>query len=386
MRPIDDTGLMFAFDPAANERHFHGEEGLLPLWVAEPYLPLAPAIVNAMTRRASTGWYGYESRPAELLSAFWDWMDRRHGWSAGGLDSTVSPSVGTSIAGLVDLYTSPGDGVILQPPVFTDFKPLVRRHGREPIRNSLILEDGRYSMDLQGLERIASEPTTTALILCNPHNPVGRAWNVAELRSLAQVCSSNGVAVISDEIHADVVLGEASFTPFAFAASKTGVRWAATHGPVKTFGLAGVADTLVVTEDEEITAGFRKLSSRLHLTRNNVFGIAAAQAGYLHGDDWLDEFISSVESNVHILEDCLPEAIRVIRPEATYLAWLDFRALGLDVPELAAWLTTEARLAISQGHWFGREGAGFARMTIAVEESVVTEAAHRLRSAVARLH
>jgi len=370
-------------DPRLFDRLFGSSEGVLPLWIAEPYVPLSPAVSEALKERAAEGWYGYETRPREVLDIFWNWMERRHGWDGSGLITSVSPSIGTSIGVLVGLLAEEDDGVILQPPVFTDFKPLIKRAGREPTRNPLRLEKGSYTMNREDLAARASKPENKVLILCNPHNPVGRVWTVEELKAVAEICSAEGVTVISDEIHADLALSPNHFVPFATAAEGSGVRWAATHGPIKTFGVAGVADTFLITDDEELSAGFRSMTERLHLTRNNVFALAATKAGYLAGDEWVDELLALVADNVEALEQGLPGEVDLINPEGTYLAWLDLRQLEMDVPELAKWLVGEARLALSLGHWFGREGAGFARMTIAVDPVIIDEAVGRLRTALA---
>ena len=387
MDPLQQAGTaaMRATDTEALERLFGSADDLLPLWIAEPYVPLAPEIVAAVTNRAAEGWYGYETRPPEILAAFWNWMDRRHNWLGTGLEVSVSPSVGTSIGAVIEMVTDPGDGVILQPPVFTDFKPLIRRQKREPVRNSLVLSDGRYTMDFEGLAHLASVPENKVMILCNPHNPVGRVWDEDELGQISSICAANDVLVVADEIHADLALRPYRFTPFAKAAQDSGVRWASIHGPIKTFGIAGLADTFLITDDADIAQGFRSLSKRMHLTRNNVFGLAATKAGYEHGDAWVDQLLDQVMANLDTLKDGLPEGVELISSEATYLAWLDFRQLGLEVPELSSWLSKEASLALSPGHWFGREGAGFARMSIAVNGAVINDAVDRIRSAVDRI-
>ncbi len=380
--PVTELGSAFATSEAAHTRFFPDGSNLLPLWLAEPYLPLWSGVVKAVQARAAEGWYGYEERPADLAEAFRDWTMERYGWNTDGLAMLVSPSIGTSIGVLLDLLTQPGDGVILQPPVFTDFKPLVRRASRQVIRNSLVLADGRYEMDLEALATVAADPTVNAMILCNPHNPVGRVWSVRELARVASVCAEHDVFVIADEIHADLMLPPHRFTPFAAVAAGSGVRWAALHGPLKTFGVAGLCDTLLITDDEEAKAGFQARNRALHLNRTNVLGVAAFRAGYESGGPWLDEMLRRVASNVETLRRDLPHPITVIEPEATYLAWLDLRGLGMEVPQLATWLTSQAGLALSPGHWFGREGAGFARMSIAVEPNVLAEAIHRLAAAV----
>ncbi|MGI9647781.1 MAG: MalY/PatB family protein [Acidimicrobiia bacterium] len=372
-----------AADPAGLSRLFGTDEGLLPLWIAEPYLPLAPGVVAAVRERAEADWYGYEIRPRRIVEAFWAWATERHGWAQDGLTTSVSPSVGTSIGVLLEQITAPDNGVILQPPVFTDFKPLIVSAGRRLIKNPLNLTSTGYRMDLEGLEAAAADSRTTALILCNPHNPVGRVWTRDELAAVAAICQRQGVFVIADEIHADLALANHAFTPFAAVAAESGVRWAATHGPIKTFGLAGVCDTLLITDDEEAADLFRARSSQLHLTRNNVFALTATEAAYTTGGPWVDDLMELAAANFALLADDLPPGIKLVEPEGTYLAWLDFRDLGLDVPSLVAWLTA-AGLALSPGHWFGREGAGFARMTIAAPTSQIEDAIGRLAAAVGR--
>ena len=357
-------------------------DGLLPLWIAEPYVALAPQITASLEARADVGWYGYEARPEGLADTFWAWMAARHDWEGSHLHTSVSPSVGTSIGVLIEQHTESGNGVILQPPVFTDFKPLVVAAGRSVVRNALELTDGDYVIDFDDLETKAADPTTRLMILCNPHNPVGRLWSESDLARVARICAANDVFVIADEIHADLALAAHSFTPFATAAADTGVSWAATHGPIKTFGLAGVCDTLLVTDNEDVAKAFRKMSSRLHLTRNNVFAMTAFETAYRTGGKWLDGLLELVAGNVALLADGLPDGIGIVQPEATYLAWLDFRKVELGVPELARWLAG-AGLALSPGHWFGREGAGFARMTIATPRPQIEEAIARLTKALA---
>ena len=374
-----------ASDPDSLSRIFDEDDSLLPLWIAEPYVGLSPVITQALQDRGATGWYGYETRSDEVLGSFWAWMTSRHGWSRGDLQAVVSPSVGTSIGVLIEALTDEGDGVILQPPVYTGFKPLVSKLRRSIARNPLVWKDDGYRMDLADLELKASDPATKMMILCNPHNPVGRVWTPTELEAVADICSRHDVFVLADEIHADIILPPHGFTPFASVTTGVRVRWAATHGPIKTFGVAGVCDTLIVTDDEETIECFGRRSSQLHLTRNNVFGVAAFEAGYRAGGPWLDGFIDEIATNFAQLGGGLPDGIELVEAEGTYLAWLDFRSLGMGVSELRAWLSSEARLALSLGHWFGREGAGFARMTVAARPEVIGEAIGRLVAAVDRI-
>lgn len=372
----------FAPSEQAHKQRFPGGRDLLSLWVAEPYVPAAPVIQDALSRRANVPWYGYENASATRTADFWAWMQRRHGWRQEGLHVTDSHSVGTSVGGLIELFTEVGDSVILQPPVFTGFKDLITSAGRRILRNPLTLQDGCYRMDFEGLAELAARPEARMLILCNPHNPVGRAWSLAELENLAAICSEHEVFVVADEIHADLTLGTHSFVPFATAVPDE-QRWAATHGPNKSFGLGGLADSVLIAADS-VTERFRALSSRLQLSRGNVLSSVATSAAYQHGDDWLDELLALTESNVELLVDRLPDELALLPTEATYLGWLDFRELGLPAPDLQRWLVESARLALSPGHWFGREGSGFARMTLAAPSAVVAQAADQLREALQR--
>lgn len=372
-------------DPASLNRHFGTTHALLPLWIAEPSIDLAPGVTEALRGRADVGWYGYEIRPESIIAAFWDWMMTRHRWDGSKLHTSVSPSVGTSIGVLIEQLTEPGDGVILQPPVFTDFKTLITAGGRTAVRNPLVSTGDGYRIDFDDLVLKASDPANRMLILCSPHNPVGRVWTSEELRTVARICSEHDVFVLADEIHADLAIAPHKFVPFAAAAAGFDARWAATHGPIKTFGLAGVCDTLLVTDSDDVAGRFDSRSSQLHLTRNNVFGLAAFEAAYRSGATWLEDFLGLIAGNIDLLEEQLPERIKLRAPQGTYLAWLDLRNLGLEVPEIPTWLASSAGLALSPGHWFGREGAGFARMTIAAPSTTIEHAADRLTMATAQL-
>jgi putative C-S lyase len=377
------TSTSVAANPSRLTELFGTSDGLLPLWIAEPYVELAPEITAVLEARAGKGWYGYEPRPRALFDAFWAWMAARHGWEGACLHSLVSPSVATSIAVLIEQHSERGEGVILQPPVYTEFKPLVTSANRSVVRNPLRLTESGYRMNMDDLATKAADPNNRMLILCNPHNPVGRVWTSEELADVAAICGEHQVFVVADEIHADVMLPPFRFTPFATAAKSSRVKWAATHGPIKTFGLAGVCDSVLATGDEDVAERFRTRCSHLHLNRNNVFGVAAFEAAYRTDGAWLDGLVDRVASNIALLEEGLPDGIELSAPEGTYLAWLDFRKLGMDVPVLSEWLVSSAHLALSPGHWFGREGAGFARMTIAAPGAQIEEAIGRLSRAVA---
>jgi cystathionine beta-lyase len=205
-------------------------------------------------------------------------------------------------------------------------------------------------------------------------------WDPHELAAVAEVCARHDVVVVADEIHGDLALPHHPWTPFGAATGGDGPRWVSLHGPTKTFGLAGVCDTLLVSPDAAILAGFERQSSQFHLTRNNVFGLASIEAAYEEGGSWVDGLMELVEANADILRTGLPDDIRLVELEGTYLAWLDLRRLDPDIGGMAGWLAREAGIAVSPGHWFGREGAGFARLTIAVPPAWIEQAVEGLRS------
>ena len=230
-------------DPETLERHFGTDEDLIPLWIAEPSVDLAPEVVEVLKARGATGWYGYETRPARSSKRSESWMAHRHGWDISELHTLVSPSVGTSIGVLIEEVTEPGDGVMLQPPVFTDFKTLIASGDRLAVRSPLVLTDEGYRIDFDDLEAKASERRNRMLILCSPHNPVGRVWSRSELdrlRPSVPNTTSSSWPTKSTRISRS---RHTPSSPLRVAAEAHDVSWAAAHGPIKTFGLAGVCDT-----------------------------------------------------------------------------------------------------------------------------------------------
>lgn len=361
-----------------------GEKDLWPSWVADMDFQASRHVQDALARRVEHGVYGYESSGTELPAAVAAWYENRHRWSFDPGHILFSPRTLSSITALVSLFSDDGDGVIVQPPVFYDFKLILNQNNRRMVKNPLKLENGIYRMDFENLEKAAADPNNKLLILCNPHNPIGRVWSWEDLSKLSEICIANDVFIIADEIHGDITYLR-RYTPLASISDAAADNCATCISPIKSFNLAGVANSMIVTADEEKRSQCKNWYSRLEVNKNNVFATAAMLAAYTRGENWLDGVIEYLRENIETLENFLRRkipSVKLVEPEGTYLLWLDFRELGLDAKQLETFLVQKARIAGNPGHWFGREGAGFARINIACPRRFLLRALTNLETAV----
>jgi cystathionine beta-lyase len=366
-------------------KEYFGSGDVLPMWVADMEFLAPPAVIDSLRKRAEHGIFGYEYKRDGYSDAIVRWYRNRHQWSIAQEEIESCPSVLSAIAVLINQHTEKGDGIIIQPPVFFEFRLVIRRNGRRIVRNPLKVEDGRYQMDFADLEEKAANPKNKMMIICNPHNPIGRVWTREELARAGEICRRHNVLVISDEIHGDIVYGTNRYTPFVSISPELAQMSFACLSPAKTFNIAGMVDAMAAIPNETYRQRFHDFTHRLHMNRTDVFTSAAIEAAYSEGGHWLDELLAYLESNVDFLRSYLGEnlpQVKLIEPEGTYLVWLDFRELGLKRKELARFLAEEARLALNPGYWFGREGSGYARMNIACPRSMLNEAMARLTRAI----
>lgn len=381
-RRVDLTGFG-SVKQEATSRIF-GESDLLPLWVADMDFPGPQEVIEALRRRVDAGIYGYSYRADALDDAVIGWMDRRHGWTIRKEWICHSPGVVTALAACVQSFTSEGDAIIIQPPVYPPFSKVVTESGRKLVTNPLRLTDGRYEMDLTDLEAKIEANGAKMFILCSPHNPVGRVWSVDELEALIAICRRHGVMIVSDEIHADLALPPHRHTVLAKLLAED-ERFVICMAPSKTFNMAGLQSSFIIIPNEEIRKAFTGYMERLHIGGANAMALTAAEAAYRHGDEWLDQVLGYIAGNVdYLLEyvgEHLPE-VKAIRPEGTYLVWLDFRAYGLSPVQLSDWMTKKAKVALNAGHQFGTEGEGFMRLNAAAPRAMLEEALQRIRKAL----
>lgn len=361
-----------------------GRDDLWPSWVADMDFKSAPTIQNALTDRLNHGVFGYESNEQTLKQAIVKWYQQQHNWTFHPDQIQFSPRTLASIAVLISLFTQPNEGIIIQPPVFYDFKLLIKAQDRRLIKNPLILEQGQYKMDFDHLESLAEKQENTLLILCNPHNPIGRVWSRSELFRLHEICYQYGVFVVADEIHGDLAY-QKPYTAFASLSESAADHSATCISPNKSFNLAGVSNSMIVIQDEARHHACKAWFNRYEINKNNVFSNTALLSAYTDGLVWLNQLKVYLQENIATLKTFLNQhipSVGLIEPEGTYLLWLDFRKLEMDAKELELFLSEQAHIASNPGHWFGREGAGFARINIACPRNVLLHALQNLEKAV----
>lgn len=363
---------------------YFGTEEVNPMWVADMDFKTPDFIVSAIKRRAGHEIYGYTLHPASFYQAAVQWFAQRHNWtiSAGHLQFT--PGVVPALALCVLAYTSPGDKVIIQPPVYHPFFSVVKNNGRQLVENPLTEKNGRYYMDFDDLRR-KIDKRTKALILCSPHNPVGRVWTKEELRLLCDICYKNNVLIISDEIHCDLVFEPHKHIPTAKISKEIANMTVTCIAPSKTFNMAGLSTSLFHSSNPELLADFKKTAENLFIHHGNLFGITALEAAYNYGNDWLDQLLDYLNGNIEFAIDFIKKrmpVIKVQKPEATYLLWLDFRHLGLKPEELKQLMINEAKVGMNDGISFGEQGTGFQRLNVACPREILKNALEHIEKAI----
>lgn len=363
-----------------------GVSDVLPMWVADMDFRAPPEVVEAVVERARHGIYGYPRRDVSYYNAIVNWMRRRHGWEIQRDWIVDVPGVVTALDIAVHALTHPGDKVIVQPPVYFPFFSVVKDHGRQMVSNPLRLNNRRYSMDLAGMEA-QCDSRTKAIILCSPHNPTGRVWTPQELADLGDVCTRKDLLIFSDEIHSDLILREHRHTPLAMLSEELADRSLTFIAPSKTFNVPGLCTAAVIIPNPKLRASYRKAVESFGLL-GNVFGITALEAAYEQGEEWLEQLLAYLQGNIEFAMRYIGEripGIAPVRPEGTYLLWLDCRGLGLDNAGLRDLFLKKARVALNDGPTFGQGGDGFQRMNLGCPRSVVEQGLKRMEAAVKEL-
>jgi cystathionine beta-lyase len=356
-----------------------GRDDVLPMWVADMDFRVAPGIIAAARECCDRGVFGYTFRSDEAMDAFIDWTRVRHGWSVEREWIGSMPGIITALPVGVRVFTREGDRVVILPPVYPPFFSAVTGNGRELASCPLVVEGGRYVIDWPCLEREITG--ARLLVMCNPHNPVGRAWTREELTRVGELCARHGVTILSDEIHADLALFDNRHVAMASLSDEIAAVTVTMMAPSKTFNIAGMMNSVIVIPDEGRRALFAREVERLHLDTGNIFGHVTMKAAYRHGGPWVDAARRYIEGNVRLVEEFLRErlpGVTMIPPEASFLLWLDFRGTGLSHEEVGRRLVEGARLGLNDGLEFGPEGRGFRRMNVGTPRAVVREAMERL--------
>lgn len=360
--------------------NFFGNPDLLPLWVADMDFRTPDFIVDAIKKRAEHEIYGYTFRPETYNLSIVNWLKSRHNWEIKPEWISFSPGVVAGLTLAIEAFSSPGDGVILQPPVYFPFFDSIKGSGRTLIENPLKLENGRYYFDFDDLkQKITSN--TKLLLLSNPHNPGGMAWNKEELSELARICLDKKILIVSDEIHSDLIFPGFKHTPLAAISEEIAQNCVTLMAPSKTFNTAGLTTSFLVIPNKRHFVAYEREMRLPHLHMGNIFGTVALEAAYTHGTEWLSQLISYLHENYRILEkffaENMPE-VKVMKPEATYLIWIDFSAYGISDDELNRKLI-EGGVGLNRGTQFGKQGSGFMRMNIGCPRATLLEALERIR-------
>ncbi len=362
-----------------------GREDLIPLWVADMDFLSPPEVTEALRERTEHGLFGYTLPSDGYYNSIINWLDKRHNYTVKQEEITFVPGVVKGFAFAMDAFTKEGDAVIIQPPVYHPFHLVTQDLNRNLINNPLILENGEYRMDFEGLKTLIKENDAKMLIFCSPHNPVGRVWNKAELMELADICYDNNVLVVSDEIHSDFALNGHTHLPFATVSDKARENSITLMAPSKTFNIAGIVSSYAIIHNKEIQDKYLGFLAPRELDKGTIYAYTATEAAYDKGGEWLDAVLKYIESNIEFVDNYLKEfipQIKIINPEAMFLLWLDCRDLGLSHDDLEDLFVNKARLALNSGSMFGEVGEGFMRLNVGVPQSVLKEALKNLRNAL----
>ena len=378
----DDPGRQIRTDM------FRGADRVLPLWVADMDFKSPQPVIDALVARAQHGIYGYTAIGRSYYEAVINWMRRRHGWEIKREWICTAPGVVPALKAAVRAFVPPGGKVIVQPPVYYPFFSTISDNDAQILSNPLIYENGRYRMDFEDLAQKASQVDVHMILLCSPHNPIGRVWNQAELERLGEICLANDVLVVADELHADLVFNNAVFTPFGKISKEFQQNSIICTAGSKTFNIAGIRASNIIIADRHRCEVYQKTLDSGGLGSINLFGTIALEAAYNHGEEWLEQLLDYVQGNYDYLCDFFAERfpdINVTPLEGTYLAWVDFSSLGLDEKRLRQLMLHEARVYLDEGYIFGEGGEGFERVNLACPRSILAEALTRIERTINKL-
>lgn len=361
-----------------------GDADLAPLWVADMDFQCPPEVREALSDKLSHGVLGYPTVPDSLFEAIINWEKTRHGWDVKKDWISWAPGVVAGLAFSLMAYTKPGDGVIIQTPVYPPFHETIELSGRRIVKNPLKRLNGKYTFDLEHLEKIVT-PNCRVLILCSPHNPVMRVWTREELSALADLAKRKNMLILADEIHQDIIFKDAKQICFADISEDAANRSLTFIAPSKTFNLAGLASSVAVIPNEFLRGQYQAILQRLHLFRLNMMGLIATEEAYATGAQWCDEMMEYMEGNRELVETFIRERMpkaEMDHPEGTYIFWIDFRGYGLSGDKLQNFLIKEAKVAMNDGRSFGTEGNGFARLNIGTTRAQLKEGLERIAKAL----
>jgi len=360
-----------------------GTADVIPLWVADMDFRTAQPIIDACVKRAQEGIWGYTSRPASYFEAVQAWEEKYYGWSPDTKLMSWGLGVVQAMAALMKIYSMPGDKVLIQTPVYSEFYDIPEAIGRIIVENQLVEKDGTWSVDFDDFTKKAKE--CKVFLLCNPHNPLGKVWNPEDLRKMAEICIDNHVLVISDEIHSDLIFHGKKHTRTATLSKKIADNIVTCVSVTKTFNLAGLQASTTIFPNASIKKDFDKYWNSMDIHRNNAFSSVAVETAYREGREWLEQLLVYISANFDFVNEYCKKYIPKIKPnmpDATYLMWLDCRNLGMTNEELRDFMIHKAKIGLNEGYTFGRSLSGFMRLNVACPRVTLEKALKQLKDAV----
>jgi len=363
-----------------------GRDDLLPMWVADMDFPSPPQVVEALVRRAKHPVYGYTYRSDAFYEAFIGWLAQRHGWNVNRDWLSDAPGVIPGIVLCVEAFTEPGDQILIQTPVYRPFFQVVQRTGRQLVESPLVLDTGRYVMDFTDV-RAKFAQGVKMMILCSPHNPVGRVWTENELRCLGELCLEYNVKIVVDEIWSDLVFRPHKHYSLAALSPQLAAQTITCMAPSKTFNIAGLNTAVIIIPNAQWKQQYDSAIRRAHLSSGNVFGITAFTAAYTNGAEWLDQLLQVLQQNRDLAVAELNDyfGTQVYPPEGTYLLWLDFRSICPDPELLMHALINYGKVGLSNGLAFGNNGRGFFRLNFGCPQTVLMDGLTRIKRTLEHL-
>jgi len=363
-----------------------GREDVIPLWVADMDFAAPDAVVQALVQRARHPAYGYSLYPDSLYDAMTGWYRDRHRWTIERDWILMVPGVVPSLHAAAMAFAEPGEGIIIQPPVYPPFFSAIRKTGRRVIENPLVEDEGDYRMDLDHLEACAAQADARILQLCSPHNPVGRVWTKDELQAVLDIARRHDLMVVSDEIHCDLTYPDKPDHHMLGRLATAADALITTVAPSKSFNMPGLGLSALVVPNREHRQAMKTVFDSMHMLQCNPFSLTGFEAGYRHGAGWLDELLVYLQHNrdfvIATFRRDMPE-IRVCEPEGCYLLWLDCRAMGMSDSELKAFFVHQAGVGLNPGLTFGDQGSGYMRLNLACSRVILEKALAQIRQALA---
>lgn len=360
-----------------------GTSDLIPMWVADMDFKTPDFIIKALEQRLKHPILGYSLRPDSYYQSIIKWNKKRYNWNIKKEWISFSPGVVPGFNMAILALSKPGDKIIIQPPVYFPFFTAINNNKRIEVDNTLVLKDNYYNIDFDDLEEKMKD--AKIFLLSNPHNPGGRVWTRSELKRIGEMCIKYDVIILSDEIHSDLIMKDYKHIPMASISDEIAERTICFMAPSKTFNIAGLSTSYLVISNEILRNKYEEVVQNLHVNFGNIFGTSALEAAYNFGEDWLKQLLIYVQANIDFTDDYLkkyiPE-IKLIRPEATYLLWLDCHDLNMNNEELKSFMINKAKIGFNDGPTFGAGGEGFQRMNVACPLSTLAIALENLKNAV----